>query len=219
MKKKKNLLAQKENLLARLNFWWPRALGRHLMRRLTTDSGFYGHSPTKYMYVQTQWCKQDKMSWIKNVWYFPIISKLIQKLLYNIVLAPFISHSVIYILGGPIASFIPQVYNYVRKYVFLVQHHMYSLAVNTSFDLLVSLSCCAVTMLQLAMGVATFVAICPREIGCHTYTLQYIHWKLPPILPLPTVKYIIVHWSFLQQYNEIAIWGWQTPQLPRPERP
>ena len=71
----------------------------------------------------------------KNVWYFPIISKLIQKLLYNtIVLDLFISHSVIYILGGPIA-FIPQLYNYVRKYVFLVQHHMYSLAINTSFDL------------------------------------------------------------------------------------
>ena len=40
--------------------------------------------------------------------------------------------------SGPISSFIPQEYdkyNYVRKYVFLVQHHMYSLAVNTSFDL------------------------------------------------------------------------------------
>ena len=34
MKKKKNLLARKENLLARLNFWWPRASGRRLMRRL-----------------------------------------------------------------------------------------------------------------------------------------------------------------------------------------
>ena len=34
MKKKKNLLAWKENLLARLNFWWPRAEGRRLMRRL-----------------------------------------------------------------------------------------------------------------------------------------------------------------------------------------
>ena len=46
-----------------------------------------GHSPTKYLYVRTQWCKQDKMSWIK-IWYFPIVSKLIQKLLYNtIVLA------------------------------------------------------------------------------------------------------------------------------------
>ena len=42
----------------------------------------------------------------------------------------FISHSVIYILGGPIASSIPQVYDYVRKYVFLVQHHMYSLAIS-----------------------------------------------------------------------------------------
>ena len=71
----------------------------------------------------------------KNVWYFPIISKLVQKLLYNSI-SPVISHSVIYILGGPIASFIPQVYNYVRKYVYLVQHHMYSLAINTSFDLL-----------------------------------------------------------------------------------
>ena len=45
-------------------------------------------------------------------------------------ISPFISHSVIYILGGPIASSIPQVYNYVRKYVFLVQHHMYSLAIS-----------------------------------------------------------------------------------------
>ena len=34
MKKKKNLLARKENLLAQLNFWWPRAEGRRLMRRL-----------------------------------------------------------------------------------------------------------------------------------------------------------------------------------------
>ena len=34
MKKKKNLLARKENLLAQLNFWWPRASGRRLMRRL-----------------------------------------------------------------------------------------------------------------------------------------------------------------------------------------
>ena len=41
-----------------------------------------GHSPTKYLFVRTQWCKQDKMSWIKT-WYFPIVSKLIQKLLYN----------------------------------------------------------------------------------------------------------------------------------------
>ena len=45
-------------------------------------------------------------------------------------ISPFISHSVIYILGGQIASSIPQVYNYVRKYVFLVQHHMYSLAIS-----------------------------------------------------------------------------------------
>ena len=34
MKKKKNLLAWKENLLARLNFCWPRAEGRHSVRRL-----------------------------------------------------------------------------------------------------------------------------------------------------------------------------------------
>ena len=34
MKKKKNLLVRKENLLARLNFWWPRASGRRLMWRL-----------------------------------------------------------------------------------------------------------------------------------------------------------------------------------------
>ena len=44
-------------------------------------------------------------------------------------ISPFISQ-VIYILDGPIASSIPQVYNYVRKYVFLVQHHMYSLAIS-----------------------------------------------------------------------------------------
>ena len=94
-----------------------------------------GHSPTKYLYVRTRWCKQDKMSWIKKCLIFPIISKLVQKLLYNSI-SPVISHSVIYILGGPIASFIPQVYNYVRKYVYLVQHHTYSLAINTSFDLL-----------------------------------------------------------------------------------
>ena len=38
MKKKKNLLARKENLLARLNFWWLRASGRRLMRRLFLGS-------------------------------------------------------------------------------------------------------------------------------------------------------------------------------------
>ena len=55
-----------------------------------------GHSRTKYLYVRTQWCKQDKMSWIKK-WYFPIVSKLIQKLLYNtIVLALYKSLSHIY---------------------------------------------------------------------------------------------------------------------------
>ena len=43
-------------------------------------------------------------------------------------ISPSLSH--IY-FGGLIASFIPQVYNYVRKYVFLAQHHMYSLAINT----------------------------------------------------------------------------------------
>ena len=25
---------------------------------------------------------------------------------------------------------------------------------------------------------------------------------MPPILPLPSVKYIIVHWSFFQQFNK-----------------
>ena len=59
-------------------------------------------------------------------------------LLYNTLVLALKSHSVIYILGGPIASFISQEYdkyNNVRNYVFLVQHHMYSLAVNASFDL------------------------------------------------------------------------------------
>ena len=74
-----------------------------------------GHSPTKYLYVRTQWCKQDKMSWIKKMIFpycFEIDSETV--LQYNSI-SPLISHSAIYILGGPIASFIPQVYNYVRN--------------------------------------------------------------------------------------------------------
>ena len=51
-------------------------------------------------------------------------------------------------------------------------------------------------------GVCNNVAICPGKIGCHTNVLLYRHWKMPPILPLPSVKYIIVHWSFFQQFNK-----------------
>ena len=165
---------------------------------VTNIAGFVFLASTKYLCVRTQWCKQDKMSLIKSVWHFPVISKLIQILLYNTIMLT-LSHSVAYILGGPIASFIPQEYNKynnVRKYVFLVQHHMYSLVVNY---ILWSIS---LPELLCSDNVSTDyvscnnVTICPREIGCHTNALQYIPWKMPLILPLPTVKYIILHWYF-----------------------
>ena len=54
MKKKKNLLAWKENLLAWLNFWWPRASGRPLMRRLQWYMLSILHSQ-----YQACWCTGD----------------------------------------------------------------------------------------------------------------------------------------------------------------
>ena len=76
-------------------------------------------------------------------------------------ISPFISHSVIYILGGPIASSIPQVYNYVRKYVFLVQHHMYSLAMGAVTCAVCPESAWLVTFLigNVSTGVVTWRAL------------------------------------------------------------
>ena len=43
-------------------------------------------------------------------------------------------------------------------------------------------------------------------------TFQHIHWRHPKANP---------RWRdrWLTPYKKIAIWGWQTPQLPRTERP
>ena len=59
MKKKKNLLAQQEILLALLHFWWPRASGQRLMRRLK-DS-------IQFQITQAQWpCPKIGASMLAN---------------------------------------------------------------------------------------------------------------------------------------------------------
>ena len=123
--------------------WLPVSLWNFMTIRkthLTISQGFFRHRQLVIV-DKISLCPNSMMQTVQNVldkkclifpYHFKIDSET--ALQYNSI-GPFISHSVIYILGGPMASFIPQVYNYVRKYVFLVQHHMYSLAVNTSFDL------------------------------------------------------------------------------------
>ena len=137
------------------------------------------------------------MSWIKKCLIFPYYFKIdSETALQCNSIGTFISHSVIYILGGPIASFIPQVYDYVRKYVFLVHApHVHSGCQYILWSISLPELLCSNNVATDGGGCKN-VTICPTEIGCHTNALQYIHWKMPPKLTLPTVKYIIVHWYF-----------------------